>query len=200
MTRVILITFGFLGWAWFEMSGGSSFEPGENGVTALAAFDPVVVEEADLPSVTPEPPVVTRADTTEAPLTRVSQPRIVVKPAPSFVETVKADVVTEAGATQTTLVVGGLGGDLANLGQAISVGANDPVSDAIAAAVDYRVVSGSRVNLRSGPSTEFSVVTRLVRGNEVEILQDDGLGWVKLRALNGNEIGWMSDSFLVAAD
>jgi uncharacterized protein YgiM (DUF1202 family) len=74
------------------------------------------------------------------------------------------------------------------------------VTAAAASAIDYRVVSGSRVNLRAGPGTDFGIVTRLVRGNEVEILDDTGAGWVKLRALDGNDVGWMSDAFLVAAD
>jgi uncharacterized protein YgiM (DUF1202 family) len=66
--------------------------------------------------------------------------------------------------------------------------------------VECRVVSGTRVNLRSGPGTGHAVVAQLVRDQEVEVLTDEGDGWVKLRALDGNDIGWMSGKFLAAAD
>ena len=78
---------------------------------------------------------------------------------------------------------------------------NDPqpvVTEAVS--IDYRVVTGSRVNLRAGPGTRYGVVTQLLQGEEVEILTDDGTGWVELRALDGNSIGWMADAFLASAD
>jgi len=41
------------------------------------------------------------------------------------------------------------------------------------------------------------VVNRLILGDEVEVLQDSGDGWVQLRPLNGSPIGWMA-SFLLS--
>jgi uncharacterized protein YraI len=65
--------------------------------------------------------------------------------------------------------------------------------------IDYRRVTGNRVNLRAGPGTSFGVVDTLRRGDEVEVLQDPGTGWVKLRSFEGNSIGWMSGQFLQVA-
>ena len=61
---------------------------------------------------------------------------------------------------------------------------------------DIRTVSGNRVNVRGGPGTDFGIVTRLVRGDEVEILEDNGDGWVRLRLLGGGTEGWMADFLL----
>jgi uncharacterized protein YgiM (DUF1202 family) len=52
------------------------------------------------------------------------------------------------------------------------------------------------VNVRGGPGTDFGIVTRLVRGDEVEILEDNGDGWVRLRLLGGGTEGWMADFLL----
>lgn len=207
MTRVILLTFGFMCWAWYEMSGGAAYMPGPNGVSIIAKAEAPVVEEAPFPVI--EQVAVTRSDMSAEPLTRVTAPRIVVKPAPRIVsvsddklQDVAGLVVAMDAADAPDMVqLGGLSGDLSNFGRPVGAGSDKPaIVETVADAVDYRTVSGSRVNLRAGPGTDYGVVTKLVRGNEVEILQDGGDGWVKLRALDGNNIGWMSDSFLVAAN
>lgn len=69
-------------------------------------------------------------------------------------------------------------------------------SDAVNGAADRRYVSGDLVNLRSGPGTAYGVVGQLSRGMEVEVLGDNGAGWVRLRALDGGAAGWMADFLL----
>ena len=193
MTRLFVLTFAFPGWSWYEMSGGTEFEPGENGIRVLAK-----VESEDLPVVEPQAtevaetvvarqPQVTRSTNSGVELTKVSaasfpqQTRVVtVVPHPGKIGL--------AGTTATDAVV---------KGETIAA----PVLAAASAtsAVDYRVVTGSRVNLRAGPSTSYDVVTKLRRGDDVEVLQDPGTGWVKLRAFDGNSVGWMSADFLEIA-
>ena len=78
---------------------------------------------------------------------------------------------------------------------------NDGVSVAVsiptsAASDDIRTVSGNRVNVRGGPGTDFGIVARLVRGDAVKIIQDDGNGWVRFEAVNGDATGWMADFLL----
>ena len=68
----------------------------------------------------------------------------------------------------------------------------------LGASLDIRVVSGNRVNVRGGPGTGFDVVNRLVRGEEVEIIEDNGDGWVRMRPVSGGTEGWMAD-FLLAS-
>ena len=61
---------------------------------------------------------------------------------------------------------------------------------------NIRSVSGNRVNVRGGPGTEFQVVSKLGRGDSVEIIQDNGDGWVKMRPVDGGPEGWMADFLL----
>lgn len=183
MTKVILLTFGVLGWAWFEMSGGADFQPGQNGVTLLAAA-PVVQTERETP-IKPVVERVARADTTSAPLTGLTPPKLE--------QVIAASVVVEQAP-----VIAPAQEQVAALDNPIVQ--TDAVIEVAAPKVDYRQVTGSRVNLRGGPGTGFDVVTQLLRGEEVEILESEGDGWVKLRALDGNDIGWMSESFLKAVN
>ena len=61
-------------------------------------------------------------------------------------------------------------------------------------------MTAARVNMRQGPGQNFDIVAKLTSGEKVEILQDPGDGWVKLRvSKNGNE-GWMADFLLTASN
>ena len=51
--------------------------------------------------------------------------------------------------------------------------------------------------MRNGPGTDYSIVDRLSRGNEVEVIAAPGNGWLKLRVSESGRIGWMAD-FLVS--
>ena len=59
-----------------------------------------------------------------------------------------------------------------------------------------RTVKGSRVNVRSGPGTDHSIVSSLTGGTEVEVLNDPGTGWVEMRHTDSETVGWMSASLL----
>jgi uncharacterized protein YgiM (DUF1202 family) len=61
---------------------------------------------------------------------------------------------------------------------------------------DLREVAGSRVNMRSGPGTGYDVLTSLAQGTEVEVIESDGAGWVKLRAVDEDIVGWMAEYLL----
>lgn len=58
-----------------------------------------------------------------------------------------------------------------------------------------RYVTGSRVNLRSAPSTNSAIVGGLSRGDRAELLSDPGEPWVRIRTESGVE-AWMSSRFL----
>ena len=63
-------------------------------------------------------------------------------------------------------------------------------------AQDVRIVSGDRTNVRGGLSTDYKVVGRLTRGVEVEVLDDNGDGWIEMRSLDGVTFGWMAEFLL----
>ena len=56
-------------------------------------------------------------------------------------------------------------------------------------------VTGSRVNLRAGPSTSDAVVGQLVRGTEAEVL-NQGDGWYQIQTSDGAYVGWIFGKFL----
>ena len=66
-------------------------------------------------------------------------------------------------------------------------------------AKDVRTILKSRVNMRMGPGTSFNVLTKLDQGMEVEVLQEPGNGWMKLRIVESGQVGWMSASLVSTA-
>ncbi|MBY6122667.1 SH3 domain-containing protein [Mameliella alba] len=257
----MLMTFLLLGVAWWQLSGGSDFEPGEHGVTILAEVKPsapqvrlpgstLTVRRTDpapepaaeprvsslaprdpLPSktvrvpdpapepVAPEPEVVAPApepsvpdpedeiaaaladaivqDNTPPPAPDAAEPADEI--ARSLADALGPGVIPESvGPDDPIPQIAGLG-DGAPLGSRVGEGAAPVVAPD---ARDLRIVTGTRVNLRGGPATSYDVITQLFEGDEVEVLDDTGDGWVRLRVLTGQDeaIGWMSDDFLQAAD
>ncbi len=59
----------------------------------------------------------------------------------------------------------------------------------------YWYVTGTRVNLRSGPGTSNGVVGSLTLGAEAEVLGDDS-GWYQIRTADGALSGWIHGKFL----
>jgi uncharacterized protein YgiM (DUF1202 family) len=59
-----------------------------------------------------------------------------------------------------------------------------------------RRVNGDLVNMRTGPGTSNAVIGQLPRGAAVEILGDNGAGWVRLRPVDGGPEGWVADFLL----
>lgn len=249
------VTFGALGWAWYDMSGGSEFVPGEHGVRILAEVKPVApavaprptgltIQPRELAPVVEVAPRVTSLQSRDPlPSKTVQVPERMVEPAPAPVaEAVPAeplpDLVSEQpdpaalrdqlgddfalAITQAILesdtapppaegldlgepvdpaaetpFIAGLGA-AQPLGTPLAEGAQPVLAqpDVLSGEPEFRTVTGTRVNLRDGPATSFAVVTQLFEGDEVEVLEDSGDGWVRLRVLGNDLVGWMSEDFL----
>ncbi|MCA0995120.1 SH3 domain-containing protein [Alloyangia pacifica] len=180
MKRLMVLTFGLLGWAWYSMSGGAEFSAGTNGVDLPAMVRAAEAETLPAASVdTAVEPEVTRAST--ASLTDVG-------PAESRA------TVTKAAATAKSMDLA-----LAAVPDKPIAASFEPESAEPETPADLRKVTGSRVNLRYGPGTSYSVVGQLAEGDRVEVLSDPGDGWVKLQAQDGGTAGWMYDAYLAAA-
>ncbi|MFY0647836.1 MAG: SH3 domain-containing protein [Sulfitobacter geojensis] len=200
MLRFIFLSFGFLGWSFYEMSGGSDFDAEAIRAARLAAAEePAVIVQKEIVT-TPQPVVLAAA------------PKVVVDTDPPL-----DNGVTRVSLNLTTLGDVSSGADREIVPQNASlvtssadtpaiipslIDPNDGVSNAVSiptsAAADIRTVSGNRVNVRGGPGTDFGVVSRLVRGDEVKIIQDDGNGWVRFETLDGGTGGWMADFLLTS--
>ncbi|SLN60113.1 Bacterial SH3 domain protein [Pseudoruegeria aquimaris] len=61
---------------------------------------------------------------------------------------------------------------------------------------DVWFVTGSRVNMRSGPSTANGVLASLARGTAAEMLALEANGWARIRDLSSGQTGYMSAKFL----
>lgn len=71
----------------------------------------------------------------------------------------------------------------------------DDVSETSAQPRNLWFVTGSRVNLRSGPGTGNAVIGQVVWGDAAEVL-DDADGWYQIRTADGSVSGWIFGKFL----
>jgi len=195
MSKFVFGTFMVLGLAFYILSDGPDFVPEERVVAEVEPEiikEPVVgVEEIAVVEPVEDEPVVevqtTRADTSA--LLNLSTAELTpTEPEPVFTslatplaepETNDADVV----AVLATLV------DDVTKDLAVEVAAVEPD-------LDMRFVSGSRVNMRSGPGTNYSVLDTLDGGTAAEVLEVDTSGWARIRLPDSNRIGWMAERLL----
>ncbi len=219
MKSVIVISFVFMALAFYELSGGADFEP--RGVrppkperTAAAVPGP--------PSPRAKPAL---GDTVQA-RTLVAKPVLAPrKPAPDPAPEQTAALSQEdeerlnkAGLEQ---IRGSLGPSLSLFPAADGTGSitlasleggaqgfrgaateteeadEAPAEPAFEApAPDIREVTGTRVNMRDGPGTIYPVIGRLTIGQEVEVLSESGTGWLRLRSVEGRQLGWIAASLI----
>lgn len=245
MPRYILISFLFLGFAFYELSGGSDFEPRSKSTpvdTAEATeTEPrSAIERARLKRATEvvtlvAAPVIETSDsrlsgTPEQQATPVIQAAVVASPEPveaavETIETLQPNVSTVADASQETTIADVQGTATLGLSQfataedaVIEVAAvqEEPplqetnVEEAIdeeepavrapaAASADLRQIVATRVNMRAGPGTSHDILDRLSRGATVEVLGDNGRGWLRLRTLPGDRVGWIAERLVSPA-
>ncbi len=227
MKRFILLTFGFLGWAFYEMSGGSDFESATARMARLEPAPQVTVSAVDEAPAETQVVLATPSDTvidTDPPasseVTRVSLNLTTLQD----VQEDAADVTTRAaGTTNTNLdpdtgVAVNAGVTLASAdtpaiipslilpndsgaanvqNASLQTETEQPqAASTVTTLIDLRTVSGNRVNVRGGPGTNFDIVGKLVRGDAVEIIEDNGAGWVLMRSVDTGEQGWLADFLL----
>ena len=184
MYKFMIATFLMLGWGFYEMSGGADFEP-ERVAFADTAAEPEspLVEQ-----------IVVEQDVAPAPLIGLIQTQetdAVVTPVALQVE----PVAEEPEQSAETEVVAALTDALQEATPATLT--FEPVDTTPAAdVVDLRAVAGTRVNMRTGPGTDFSVLATLPRGTEAEVLEVDVTGWARIRIIGSGQIGWMAERLL----
>jgi hypothetical protein len=199
MNRFILLTFALLGLTFYQMSGGSEFQPPARPVIVETALEPAAapVEVATVTPASTEVSLSTTLPQVAVAATDAAQDDTTL--APRQVSATIRDAVTEA-----------LEDTAQELASVETVSAESTASEEALADTteqrlvvpslisDIRSVTGNSVNMRAGPGTDFDVVDRLNRGSEVEVLQDPGTGWLELRAVDSGVTGWIAD-WLVSA-
>lgn len=202
MNKFLIISFAFLGWAFWVLSGGSDFEP----------KTPSQLAEKKAPQKVEDAPVVARA-ALSVPIIQVSAPVENTPGAatpgllpPGTPTSAKNEAPTE---TQPVIVASLATGleSFATPGAPVLVKptvTDASIEETLALALegqstnDLRRVRGSRVNMRGGPGTSYGVLLVLPRNREVEVLRENGSGWVKLKDSETGRIGWMASKMLVA--
>ncbi|WP_120500571.1 SH3 domain-containing protein [Roseovarius sp. EL26] len=203
MWRFVLITFAFLGWLFYELSGGADYKPRTQSIQArdnVADIRPVarpvqvsVVRVSTKGNVQHEP--VTRSLTSLASLAIAEGDRFEITLA-------SASGGTDAMASQAaahvieTVQVPTVAADPVKI---VAVTETTDPAVTLEQVVDVRIVTGSVVNMRSGPGTGYNRIGKLAKGAEVTVLRVPGDGWVKLRAHDTGRVGWMSARLLSAA-
>ncbi|MBE1285935.1 MAG: SH3 domain-containing protein [Rhodobacteraceae bacterium] len=219
MSRFVIVSFAFMGWAFYELSGGADFQPPERP-------DPVAQVK---PALRPAPTErVTAASLVRAePVLAPRQKRSHVQaPKPSAEEqlAMQVQLEEEAAEARRQALSRGLAGGAAvfqtstdTSGIAIAsleesaqgfasvtqLAPNVTLSSSTAETEtvpepqpDLREVTGTRVNMRDGPGTIYPVLTRLKLGNAVQVLSDSGTGWLRLRTVETGHVGWVAASLI----
>lgn len=174
MNKFILCTFAFLAWGFWELSGGGAFTPPEPEESEIA-LDTSDVPNTPTITVEGTAPSITAHAPTENTDTRSAVPTPTPIPIPVTAQVPFTPTITSALSIEPAL---------------------NPI---VQAPADLRSVAGSRVNMRSGPSTNNPILAKLSKGQMVEVLQTPGNGWVKLRVEDTGRVGWMAERLLTKA-
>lgn len=213
MWRFILLSFVFLGWGFYEMSGGAEYCPSANSIQMRAKLDnqrpkprPLRVNVIEIAQDgLPRPDTrVTRTVTSLHDLGLTMGQRVEVTLAsaaegdvsrPSAaVERAEPDLAEPEAPEITVPTVA-----VARVEAPVDVPEPEDEAQSLAPMTETRRVAGTSVNLRTGPGTAFGAITSLARGTEVIVLRDPGNGWIKLRVAGTGRIGWMADRLLTVA-
>ncbi|WP_165978747.1 SH3 domain-containing protein [Antarcticimicrobium luteum] len=218
----MIASFLILAWTFYELSGGTDFEPRgmrppkpepqiAEAKTPLASRAPAAVIALRTPRAT-DPAVITdesriarlkaqqaeRAARLAQLRSGLGQPLVFYSGQPG-----NGSAAGQAGTGPDHTGLGGAGGiALTSLEQgAAGLRAAEPEPAAAPAPraepePDLREVTGARVNMREGPGTIYPVVARLVLGHEVEVLSASGTGWLRLRTLPEQQVGWVASSLI----
>ncbi len=83
----------------------------------------------------------------------------------------------------------------------VILGEAQPVAEAVApppvaATAQIRRVQVAGANVRGGPSTGYEVIGRVTQGEEVEVVEEGGNGWVRIRIQGDGIDGWVAERLL----
>lgn len=196
VSKFIIVSFGFLALAFYELSGGADFVPEERPTQAVAEVEaqPEVTAEEILvattePAAAPEVAItgggdITLASTEELELdgvtARLSQPLVT------------ADLTELTGSDEEVKFA-----SLSISPDGSSLNAQTTVEEVVTdVALDLRSVDVDALNVRAGPSTGNEVVGRLTRFEIVTVVSETDDGWAQVLIEGDGLEGWVASRFL----
>lgn len=205
MWRFIIMTFAFLGWSFYTLSGGADYQPreGSRQAEALKARAAAEMRAAQAPAA---PEQVTADTTDEASrdlldLTQIEEVRAVLdlSARPLLQDAADAQVI-EAGYDDKLIANLSLAKPAAFAQAAGMTPASvETTTEQPQDLRDLRRVTGNSVNMRSGPGTKFGVLARIPRNTEVEVLETFEGEWLRLRIVETNRVGWIASRLVSSA-
>ncbi|MBO9445347.1 SH3 domain-containing protein [Ruegeria sp. R14_0] len=176
------------------MSGGPNFEPRglrtEQPERVASVPKPAPVAPARVEELVTNVAVRTPSERVQTPLQTEEVVQIVTEPAnlPSL------SGVSVFDDQSATITLASLEDGVAGLRQV----AEEPVEVEATPepARDIREITGTRVNMRDGPGTIYPIIGKATIGQQVEVLSESGTGWLRLRVLPEQQVGWISASLV----
>lgn len=222
MWRFILVTFAFLGVAFYVASGGSAYAPAPGSLQVVMRDKPLFAPALDRPApivIANEedtlPPVITPKPKPVSITTRVVAPKPAPREANSYggLSALWEDEASDAEAMLEPSTYELQGGEDMDLHEVDQIGLFDaetlvhdvnavPIDEAIIATPtfgDIREITANSANMRTGPGTDFETVGQFMRGDSVEVLDQIGT-WVELRDLQSGQVGWVAASLVTAGN
>ena len=189
----IPVTFIFLAVLFYQASGGADFDPSLATVAQNEiATDTETTPKSDLRSSTGEraedqtPPPIESA--TFEPL---SQPEPVLEPDRAEPEE-RPSTVIDVKVEEPEI-------EFSSLAQPDTQIPDTSVAEQVLPErqVERLLVAGPRVNMRSGPSTDYDIVVTLPQGTELSVLGRAN-DWARLELVETGQVGWMAERLLTA--
>ncbi len=204
MNKFVIISFAFLGFVFWELSGGSDFEPKTRAQTAETKAQKQVEDVPVVARAALSVPII-KASAKPADTQGAATPNLMSAEVTNLQE---AETAQRVQPVVVASLVTGLesyatpGAPVLVKPTVTDATEEDPLALTLEtqSVTDLRRVRGSRVNMRGGPGTSYSVLMVLPRDREVEVLRENGSGWVKLKDSETGRIGWMASKMLVASN
>ena len=187
MWKLIVVSFIALGFAFYELSGGQDFDPSSS------------VDNMQMSQVREEAVAQTVSGTAlggEA-VANVTQDSALVEKQ-EFAALEAPEVRSDASVLESSLwtLPENMETTLIDVAEAEITPVVLPQEDASEAEQDVRRVAVNRANFRNGPGTSFGIIGKLPRDAELVVLQEPGNGWLKLRSVDDNKVGWLAASLV----
>ncbi len=214
--RYVLLSFVGMGWAFYELSGGASFAPpARPDKTDLVAEQPTSKIAPTQIATQIEPATTSLSPLKVAAVTAMPAHDVAATPArpkanPALRDHIVRTQLSRASAALTATHAAVADGTSANgalrlsalEGGLAAITTDAPAPTPLATEriaptpKDIRTIHASRVNMRQGPGTSYSVITRLLANDTVVVLEDNGTGWLRLKSQSNGRVGWIAASLV----